>query len=225
MSQNKKEISYTLLKAGIASIPILGGAASEILPLLLKSPIEKRKEFWMKEVGEKLKILEKSNTISLTELSKNDIFIDTIIRISTEALKTSEQEKLIYFKNALINTAILENLDISEVNIFTRFITEFTIWHIQILNLFDNPTNWFSRNEVNFPKFSSAPLSKVLVIAFSELKDRNEFYNLIWSDLYRSMLINTAELNVGITSNGLKSSRTTAFGKKFLSFIQQVEIQ
>tara|TARA_R110002020_G_scaffold188362_3_gene387093 strand:- start:559 stop:924 length:366 start_codon:yes stop_codon:yes gene_type:complete len=117
MSQNKKEISYTLLKAGIASIPILGGAASEILPLLLKSPIEKRKEFWMKEVGEKLKILEKSNTISLTELSKNDIFIDTIIRISTEALKTSEQEKLIYFKNALINTAILENLDISEVNI------------------------------------------------------------------------------------------------------------
>ena len=29
----------------------------------------------------------------------------------------SEQEKLIYFKNALINTAILENLDISEVNI------------------------------------------------------------------------------------------------------------
>ena len=94
MSQNKKEISYTLLKAGIASIPILGGAASEILPLLLKSPIEKRKEFWLKEVGEKLKILEKSNTISLTELSKNDIFIDTIIRISTEALKTSEQEKV-----------------------------------------------------------------------------------------------------------------------------------
>ncbi|MDF4202247.1 hypothetical protein PXD56_04745 [Maribacter sp. SA7] len=225
MSKNKKEISYTLLKASIASIPIIGGAASEILPLILKNPIEKRKEFWMQEVGEKLKSLEKSNSIKLTELSKKEIFIDTVIRISTEALKTSEQEKLKYFKNALINTAILENLDISEVNIFTRFISEFTIWHIQILNLFDNPTNWFIKNEIDFPKFSSAPLSKILINAFSELKERKEFCDLIWSDLYRSGLINTADLNVGITSNGLKSSRTTLFGKKFLSFIHEDESQ
>ncbi|TLP77012.1 hypothetical protein [Maribacter sp. ACAM166] len=220
MSKDKKEVLYSILKAGIASIPIIGSTASEILPLLLKNPIEKRREIWMQEVGEKLKVLEVKNKIELNELANNDIFIDTVINISTEALKTSEKEKLDYFKNALLNTAIHENLDSSEINFFTRFITDFTVWHIKILKVFDNPIKWFIENEIDFPEYATAPLSKILFKAYSALKSRKEFCDLIWSDLYSSGLINTSELKVGVNLNGLKSSRTTEFGKKFLSFIE-----
>jgi hypothetical protein len=220
MSKDKKEISYSILKAGIASIPLFGGAASKILPLLLKNPIEKRREIWMQEIGEKLRVLEEKDRIKLNELANNEIFIDMVIKISSEALKTSEQEKLDYFKNALLNTAIYENLDFSEINFFIRFITDFTVWHVKILKVFDNPIQWFIQNEIDFPEYATAPLSKILFKAHTAFKGKKELCDLIWSDLYRSGLINTSELNVGLSSNGLKSSRTTEFGKKFLSFIE-----
>lgn len=220
MAKDRKDIVYTLTKAGIASIPVVGGTASEILSLLITPPLEKRMDSWKMEVGLRLQKLEKNDNIDLNKLSENEVFIDTVLKITNEALKTSEREKLEYFKNAIINTAVETDPDISEINIFLRLITEFTVWHVKIFKLFDDPEKWYQVNEKEFSQYSMAPLSRILDKAYPELKSKKDFYNLIWSDLGRYGLHNTSDLNTGMSINGLKSSRTTNLGKKFLRFIE-----
>lgn len=215
----KKDIAYAVTKAGIGSIPIIGAAASELLQLLVTPPIEKRRNEWVNKIGERLKDLEEKKSLNLEELKDNEIFIDVVLQTSQEAIKTSEKEKIEYFKNAILNTAIGEHPDLSEIQIFLNFISDFTIWHMRILKFFDDPSEWFSINEVSVPNFMGAGLSSILEIAYPELKGRRAFYDLIWNDLERAGFHNTSGLHTTMTGSGLMVSRTTDFGKSFLDFI------
>lgn len=215
----KKDILYSLTKAGVGSIPIVGAAASELLQLIVTPPIEKRRNKWMLEIGEKLQQLENQDKIKIEQLSNNDLFIDVVLLTTQQALKTSQNEKIEYYKNAILNSAIGENPDLSEIQIFLNFISDFTVWHIKILKLFDNPTDWFEKQDKKTPSYFSGGLSKVLIDAYPELKERREFYDLIWSDLYRAGLHKTSEIHGIMTGSGLLSNRTTDFGQRFLRFI------
>jgi hypothetical protein len=216
---NNKDIAYAVAKAGLGSIPIIGAAASELLQLIVTPPIEKRRKEWMIQIGEKLKELEEKEGIDLERLRDNDVFVDVVIQATQEAIKTSEKEKVEYFKNAILNTASGEHPELSEIQMFLKLVSDFTIWHIKILKLFDNPTEWFSSNELTAPSFTAAGLSSILEIAYPELKGRREFYDLIWSELKRAGLHRTSGLHSTMTGSGLMISRTTDFGKKFLAFI------
>ena len=75
-----KDITYSITKAGIGSIPIVGAAASELLGLLVTPPLEKRRGKWMLEIGERLKELEENHHIDLEQLSENETFIDIVLQ-------------------------------------------------------------------------------------------------------------------------------------------------
>ena len=47
VKEKMKDAGYALIKAGLASIPIAGAAASELLSLIVASPLERRCETWM----------------------------------------------------------------------------------------------------------------------------------------------------------------------------------
>jgi hypothetical protein len=215
----KKDILYSLTKAGVGSIPIVGAAASELLQLIVTPPIENRRNKWMLEIGEKIQQLENQDKIKIEDLSNNDLFIDVVLQTTQQALKTSQNEKIEYYKNAILNSAIGENPNISEIQIFLNFISDFTVWHIKILKLFDNPTDWFEKQNKKIPSYFSGGLSNVLIDAYPELKEQREFYDLIWSDLFRAGLHKTSELHGMMTSSGLLANRTTDFGQRFLRFI------
>ena len=142
----------------------------------------------MIELGEKLKHLEQKEELDLNELSNNDIFIDVVLQATQLALRTSEKEKIEYFKNAILNTAVNENPQITEIQIFLNFISTFTVWHIKILKLFDNPEEWFNKNGKSLPNYMAAGLSNVLEEAYPELSRKRELYDLIWDDLSRASL-------------------------------------
>ena len=215
----KKEISYAIAKAGLASIPLAGAITSELLQLIVTPPLEKRRTKWMEQIGQRLKTLEENESVNLNELQENELFIDVVLQCSQEVIKTSEKEKIGYFQNAILNTAIGENPELAEIQIFLKFISDFTVWHIKILKLFDDPTEWFENNNKPVPSFMSAGLSSILDIAYPELKGRRQFYDLIWDDLERAGLHKTSGLHTMMTGSGLMASRTTDFGKKFLNFI------
>lgn len=217
----KKDIAYSIVKAGVGSVPIVGAAASEILNLLVTPPLEKRRNEWMENIGERIKELENKKGIEIESLQDNDIFLDVVLQTTQQALKTSEQEKLDYYKNAILNTAIGEHPELAEIQIFLNLISEYTVWHIKILKLFDNPTDWFEKNNLSIPNFMSAGLSSILEIAFPELKGRKDFYDLIWDDLHRAGLHKTGGLHAMMTGSGLMVSRTSEFGKKFLDFLSE----
>ena len=140
----------------------------------------------MIEVGEKLKQIEQKEELDLTKLANNDVFIDVVLQTTQLALRTSEKEKIQYFKNVILNTAVDESPNITEVQIFLNFISNFTVWHIKILKLFDNPEDWFKKNGKSLPNYMAAGLSNVLEGAYPELTGKRELYDLIWDDLSRA---------------------------------------
>lgn len=221
-SDKVKDIAYSIVKAGLGAVPIAGSAAIELFTHIVMPPIEKRRIEWMHDIGERLAKLEGQGDIDLTELQDNPEFIDAVIQTTQFALRTSEAEKIEYFRNALINSALGETPDKSESQIFLSLIDNYTIWHIRILKLFDNPNLWFKNNNIEAPtNIMGGGLKLILEIAFPELKGRNDFYNLIWEDLSRAGLHNTSSLGGMMTGSGLMQNRTTDFGKKFLEYIMQ----
>ncbi len=218
-----KDIGYAATKVGLGSIPIAGAAASELLSFIVASPLENRREKWMTEIGERLMTLEQNGSINFDSLQNNPIFIDAVIQTTQSVIRTNEKEKIKLFQNVLINCALNDIPEQSEIQIFLNLIETFTVWHIKILKLFNNPSNWFEVNKRDIPNFMRAGLSAILELAYPELKGRSEFYNLIWNDLSRAGLHNSDSLQGIISSSGLMANRTTDFGKRFLEFISESE--
>src|SRR5687768_411257 len=96
---------YAAVTAGRASIPVGGGAASELFAVVITPPLEKRRDEWMREVGEGLRRLEQEREIDLAALAENDQFVDIVMSASAAALKTSSQRKREALKNAVLNVA------------------------------------------------------------------------------------------------------------------------
>ena len=214
----KEDIKYAIAKAGLASIPIVGAAASELLQLLVTPPLEKRRNAWMEDIGERLANLEKDGKVNLSELANNEIFIDVVVQTTQQAIKTSQEEKLSYYKNVVTNIALGEHPDISEIQIFLNLISDYTVWHIKILKLFDDIPKWYKENNKQVPSIMGG-LSSILENAFPELKGRSDFYNFIWNDLQRAGFHSSGSLQTIMTSQGLMASRTSEYGKRFLEFI------
>jgi hypothetical protein len=221
-----KDIAYSIVKAGLGSVPVAGSFASELFTQLVMPPVEKRRIGWMHDIGERLAKLESQGDIDLSELQEKPEFIDTVIQSTQFALKTSEAEKIEYFRNALLNSALGESPDQSETQIFLNLLDGYTVWHIRLLKLFNNPAHWFKTNNLEVPtNIMGGGLKIVLEIAFPELKGRSDFYNLIWEDLSRAGLHNTSSLGGMMTSGGLMQNRTTDIGRRFLGFIETQEEQ
>jgi len=219
-SDKAKDIAYSIVKAGLGAVPIAGSAAIELFTHIVTPPIEKRRIAWMHDIGERLEKLEGQGYINLSELKDNPEFIDTVIKTTQYALRTSEAEKIEYFRNALINTAIGESPEQSESQIFLNLLDSYTIWHIRILKLFDNPSHWFETNKIEpLRNVMGGGLKIILEIAFPELKGRTDFCNLIWEDLKRAGLHNSGSLGAMMTGSGLLQNQTTDIGRRFLQFI------
>ncbi len=109
---------------------------------------------------------------------------------------------------------------------FIIMISRFTVWHVALLDLFDNPPEWFIRRRKPLPTIFTitSSLSQVMCEAYPELKQKDAFYNQVWKELNDNRLIDTPGFQTMMTSNGWKFSRTTELGKNFLKFIKEYVI-
>jgi len=212
------DVGHSLVKAGISSLPIVGAAASELLSLIVSPSLEKRKSEWMEMVGNGLLDLEQKMGIVLEDLHNNDKFIDAAMDATQIALRTSQREKLNALRNALLNSVLPNSPDESLQKMFFSFIDIFTLYHIKLLELFQNPKKWFERHGIKYPEFYiSSSLSQLIEKAFQGLK--RELYDQIWKDLFLRGLVSTEGLHVMMTASGADSKRTTAIGDAFIEFI------
>lgn len=213
------DIAHAATKAGLGSIPILGSAATELFGLIITPPLEKRRQKWMNDVAEKLKALEESGKINLSELSQNDQFIDTVMQATSAAIKTSEVEKITAFQNAVLNTALSESPGKTKSQIFLNLVDSFTVWHIKIISFFDDPRKWFTRAGKTSPNLIMGSMFSTLVAAFPSLQGQDELVDVIWNDLSDAGLHRWSGLKTTMTGDGTLSERTTQLGKEFIYFI------
>jgi hypothetical protein len=226
MSSNPKntpgDAAHALAKGAIGMIPVVGSLASEIFGLIVTPPLEKRRAEWMNEVAEKLKGLEAQQVISIEALKDDDQFLDVVLQATTLVLKTSDQEKIKAFKNALLHTAVGEAPNQTKTHLFLRQLDQFTTWHIRILKFIDDPKDWFKKAGIQPPNYISGSISANLNTAFPELNGQNELIDVIWADLGTAGFHHTSGIRTMMTADGALASRTTDLAKEFLDFISDL---
>lgn len=210
----KADAAHAVARAGLAAIPYAGGAAVELFSAVIQPPLEKRQVAWMNSVGEKLKELEESG-LNLEELQNNEAFISTVMHASQLALKTHREEKLAMLRNVVANAALGQSPEDAIEHMFLGLIDSLSDLQIQILSVFQEPKAP--------PNMSTGGLSDVLEFNLPELKNRREFYDQIWKDLFSRGLVNTDGLHATMSGSGLSQKRTTGLGDAFLQFIQGPE--
>jgi len=212
------DIASVVVKAGLSMVPLVGGPAAELFAAVITPPLEKRREKWMNEIAEGLRDLAARGDLDIESLSQNPLFLTTVLQASQAALRNHQEEKLVALRNAVLNAAMPNPLDESINMIFLNFIDTCTVWHLKILDLFDDPARWAERHQRKFPVFSMGGLENILENLFPELSEKEPFYNLIWRDLVSKGLLE-GDLHVTMSDHGLRQPRSTEMGKMFLRFV------
>lgn len=218
---SKGDYAYALAKAGISKVPIVGAPIAEILPLIIAPPMERRRTEWLKNIGERLKLLEeKVAGFRLEDLQSNETFVTTATHASQVAIRNHQKEKLDALQNAVLNAALPNAPEEDLQLMFLDFVDSFTPWHLAILKFFDNPKEWGQQHAVTLGEhyYTGSP-SHILEEAFPDLKGKREYYDLFVKDLFSHGLMSTDSLHMTMTESGMFASRTTAMGKQFLTFI------
>ena len=222
-----------------AILSIVPGAA-ELFEYFVTPPLEKRRQMWMEEIGEAMRELEKNRGLNLEELQSNDVFIDTLLHASQIMARNSQMEKREALKNAVLNVALPHPPEQALIQMFLEWIDIFTVWHLKILNLIDNPEKWqkvsddqqdkldMDKLKEQWLKERDTPPSDIetggfilfLETVYPELKGKKSFYLQIVRDLYIHGLISIEDLR-NILWEGILTKRSTELGIQFLKFIEK----
>lgn len=211
---SKRDVAHALVKAGLSTIPLVGGPAVELFQLLVQPPLERRRFAWMERVGHKLVELE-TQGLDLSKLQENEQFLTAVMQASSAAIRTHQQSKLDALKNAIIHIAIGEAPEETLQHILLGFIDEFSEMHFRVLT--------FAHSPVAPVGLAMGSLANVLEDNIPTLCGQNALYNQIWNDLYVRGLVNTERLSTTMSGNGLSQSRTTPIGITLLNFISDPE--
>jgi hypothetical protein len=212
------DVVHSTVKGALGAVPYVGPLAAELFQLVIAPPLEKRRSEWMEDIAKRLKELEKEKRISYEELESNDQFVDAILKTTQIALRNSQKEKLEALKNALVNVALGKYTDQDTMHTFLNFIDTFSVWHIRILKLYDDPTKWFEESRRAFPTYIGG-LETIMEEAYPDLRGKRTFYDIVWRELSQNGLLTGVSLHTMMTGQGISQRHTTDLGQQFLSFI------
>ena len=213
------DLGHTTTKAAWSLSPVAGPAVVEFLSYFFQPPIEKRMQEWMGLIADGLRQLEEKAAVDLEKLQQNEQFVSTAMQAFPMSLRNHQKEKLEALRNAVLNSALPSPPDESLQQMFLHLVSTFTVWHLRLLGLMNDPAGWFSKHRRQFPALMTGTLSRVIESAFSELQGKREFYDQVYKGLLDAGLVNTPSLHSVTSADGMKRSRTTDLGKQFLRFI------
>lgn len=201
-----RDIVQSLVKGGLASIPVVGGPANELFSLVITPSLEKRRDEWIESIAEGLKALEaKIEDFKIENLKENDAFVSTVVQAAHAAIRDHQEEKLEAFKNAVLNTTLQEAPDEDLRAIFLEFISALTPLHLKALAYLDQ-SQWMS-----YPRFEEN---------FSKITKHKSLCDTVVRDLYSRGLIDIRPTSDSGGSVIFQRERnTTELGREFLKFI------
>lgn len=212
------DAAAAVTRAGLSAIPLIGGPAVELFNALVTPPLERRREEWMRTVGEDLARLEADRGIRIEELRANPVFVDTLLQASHSAVRTHHAEKHEALRAAVLNAALPEAPEEALQQMFVAWIGDLTAWHLRILRFFHDPPGWMAQNGRGLPSGGSS-LDGMLLAAYPDLQGKRLLYDQIWTELWQRGLANTDTLHTMMSSNGTLARRSSDLGGQFLAFI------
>ena len=218
--ESAQDYAHTVVRAGLGAIPFGGTAAIEIFNRIVTPPIERRRDEWRQLVGERLQQLDEEGEIDLESLVADEIFATTMLQATQVAIRNHHEEKIEALRNAVVNAALPNPPDESIQLMFLNLVDIFTVWHLRLLRLLQNPKGWFEDNNKQTPSFAmSSTIAGLLTAAYPELSNQRQFYDLVINELDAKGLSTGSGTHVVMSATGAFEKRTTELGDRFLQFI------
>jgi len=108
-------------------------AGTSILHALIQSPFNQRLESWAQEVNEAIEDLMNYKKITLEQLEKNDTFVDFLVNLSQTSMKTSQKDKILYLKRAVVYSVTNEISDLDERMFYLNILDRLDAIHLRVL--------------------------------------------------------------------------------------------
>ena len=213
------DFAHTIVKAGISTLPIVGGPAAELFASLVTPPLERRRNEWMLDVSARLASLE-SKGLDIDRLRDDPFFLDIIIGATRIALATRSSEKRNLLINAVENASMGVTLEELEQSLFLSAIERYSVTHISLVFLFDDPPKWFERAGEQPPAWGSGGLANVIDSAIPELRGQRQLAPTFWKQLVSDGFMKDVEIYAMMSGQGLLLPRTTDLGHRFAGFFR-----
>ena len=182
-----------------------------------ENSLQRRHEIWQHEVGERLSKLEKT---VFESLGNNENFVTTLLRTTELAIKTNGK-KVECLANAVKYSA--EN-DINDdyIVIFLNYIERYSISHLKLLKFFNAPNQYYTSKGIEY--INTSPMT-LYHETFSVPQSEHRLLETMVKQLFDDGLLNTREMNAGMTMRGALSQRTTDIGRIFIEFFALNDVE
>jgi hypothetical protein len=143
-----EDVRFAAGKGLVSTIPLVGGAGSELIGLL-SSPVAQRRDDWLEDLQRRLHWLEGTvEGFRFEDLGQNEQFVSASLRAIQAAVKTHRKEKLEALRNAVLNIALKREPNEDRQALFFALIERYEPIHMQILGFFKDPQRYgFKRPE------------------------------------------------------------------------------
>lgn len=213
-------VARALIKGAAGQIPFAGSFLTEIIDLLFIEPIEERRNEWFKSLAEAIEEIRcQQESLTVEKLANNNEFITTIHRATEIAVRTHQQEKREFLRNAVVNSAYHDSPSFDKRIYFLRLVDELSLNHVVILDLYSNPRKWFEKRGVIPNEFNSAGRNQVLIQAFPGLAKDEDFKVIVVDDLVNRGLLNS--LSGIVSGQSVYDAMTSKLANEFLRYISK----
>jgi hypothetical protein len=141
---------HAVVRAGIGAVPLVGGAALELLARLFSSPLERRRESWFEEVHAAIADLQ-TRGVDVSALNDDDDFCNLVLDATAAAMRTHRDEKRQALHNAITNAGLRGTAGETKSRVFLRLIDELDVHHLLLLQLLADPAAFLKVRGVPFP--------------------------------------------------------------------------
>jgi hypothetical protein len=204
----------------IATIPYAGGALQILFDEVLQPNFEKRREEWLKRLGEVLEeIRSRMAGFDPASLESNEQFVSAVSQASRIAMGTHRQEKLEMLKDSLVNLVIHGSGGDLVVTRFLRFIEELEPEHFLVLKYLASPEKWYA--DKGIPKGSHYMGAPRAIMASAGLPVTGAHLELVLRDLDTNGLARTGSIGTMMTEQGMWQAMTTDLGNQLLAFVMK----
>jgi hypothetical protein len=228
------DAAHVTARAVLSAVPVVGGAAVELMAAVLTPPLDRRRAEFFREVGERLARLEQEDRLRIEDLGTNEAFIDTVLQATVCALRTKAGMKRDAFRNVILNSALNRQPQDAINHVLLGLVDRLTEPHIRILAAAAQPMAWIREHGIELRRGSSGmpprdnpeTIPRVARILFPGGREfwpellmwalpdlRLDTIEFVWSDLHALGLLPTPIDKPGATLVGTPPARPLGPGE------------
>ena len=216
--------ALALVRGAISAVPVVGGVGAELFAMVVRAPYDRRAEEWMRDVGDRLRLLSERDEHRFRALFEDEEFVSVLIAATQAATRSHRREKTELLANSVEQSARKIDVATDLQLLFVRFVDEMTLTHVRLLKMLETRGNDVASVKSYLELYE-------LFVANTEVACTTEEFQLFCNDLAARVLARfsasldefpgVAESNAIVTENSGRGTMVvlSELGRSFLRFV------